>query len=200
MKTPLIKHLPTNYIYLVSVEQHNQGNKFNERLRLNATKGEGNFDYSLSILGFSFWQHLLNAVTMGTEYPRITKQLLEKIPKKYNLNYSLNAILNDKHLKSFKELQDNAWKSNNELFESTINNICYVSLPDLDCKLVLIKDLGKDFEDRYIVTKDIISYKKGGYINLTLQKEVIKYIPKVKSILVSEEKLDRVIDFIKSLD
>jgi hypothetical protein len=50
MKTPLIKHLPTNYIYLVSLEQHNQENKFNEKLRLNATKEAGNFDYSLSML------------------------------------------------------------------------------------------------------------------------------------------------------
>jgi hypothetical protein len=171
MKTPLIKHLPTNYIYLVSLEQHNQGNKFNDKLRLNFSRINGNFDYNDSILGASFWHQLLNAITMGTEYPRITKQLLEKIPKKYNLNYSLKAILHDKHLKFFEELQDNAWKSNNELFESTITNIFYVSLPDVDCKFVLIKDLGKDFRNQKY---RLISSKP------TAKKEVVAVAPVVK--------------------
>jgi len=110
MRKTLIKDLPKTYLSLALIEQHNQGNKNRLDVELIAGKEEGNFDFDKSILGSYFWHNLNSAIKYGTEYPRITKELLKKIPKKYNLNSSLNSILNDKHLETFDKLLDNRMK------------------------------------------------------------------------------------------
>ena len=110
MRNTLVRNLPKNYLSLALIEQHNQGNKNKLDVQIIADKEEGNFDFDKSILGSFFWHNLNFAIRNGTEYPKITKKLLSKIPKKYNLNSSLNSILKDKHLETFDKLLDNRMK------------------------------------------------------------------------------------------
>jgi hypothetical protein len=70
-----IKDLPQPYKEMALIEQEEQGNKRNKKLRLTNFKNQDNFDWMHSICGDNFWVDVDRY-----NYPEITPEIKAKFP------------------------------------------------------------------------------------------------------------------------